>query len=370
MADIIKPKINDLDVWARSAEEKDFIVPYDKIDEGYSYANKPSYQSFNWFWKQTTQFFVHLNQSGVPDWNDKTTYASSGFAKYDGLLFQTFSETTAVAPSTLSRTWTSTDFLNGLHDVEIDMPEDNDLLIGQYENWNNISLPDIRSVYLKDLANVTVTEQPDNILVAGTEDPNDPDSWVNMPIIDVLRDNIHMEDINDVRFNSPIQNEILQYKSVTIKDDDGNDIETLAWTNVYDGGFTNWNKLNDMPEEFNPFRADRDTVGGARMWTNDDTNPTTLYIETTDKETLPAPYNLRVTDEQGPIVLEWSGTTLARFYRVYRNNGEFVDDTNIGETTYSDNAPPNTHHFYYVTSVNANGIESYPSNYVTAAIRT
>ncbi len=366
MADIIKPIIKDLDVWARSAEEKDILVPYDKIDEGYSYANKPSYQSFNWFLKQSSQFLVHMNQNGVPEWNKETEYASSGFVKYDGLLFQTFSETTGVAPSSISRTWSSTDFLDGLHDVEIDLPEDNDLLIGQYDTWNNISLPEIRDVKLNDLYNVTVTEHPDTILVSNADNPNNPDSWVNQDIDDVLRDNIFLNDMNDVILNTPIQGEVFQYKTITVKDNEGNDTETLAWTNVYDGGKTNWNKLQNLPEEFNPYRADRDTVGGVRIWVDGET----LYVENTDKETVPAPYDLKVTTETSPIVLEWSGTTLARHYAVYRDNVH-IGDTNIGETTYSDDsASIGHHHFYYVKSVNANGIESYPSNYVIGVVRS
>ena len=369
MAYIDKPIIKDEDVWASSTGVDDILIPYEKIDEGWGYANKPSYQYLNWYWNTVTQFFVHLNQNGLAVWDKDTIYSSGGFTKYNGRIYQTFSDTLGEEPDVNSRNWSSLEFLNGLQDVEIDIPEARNILVLEDNIWTNQRVRDALSVELDELNNVDVTDHQDSILVSnGTNNPTDADSWINVDRDAFIKEKIYIEDAGDTLINDPVTDEVLQYREVEIWYEPEQEYrKEYRWINTYPKGYVAFDNIIDRPEEYNPVLASETQVGGARMWISGTAPVTSFNVATSIKDYVPAPFDLKAESHDvggvATLTLTWTGTSLANNYKVYKD-GENPQTTS--ETSY-DVLDPDADKWsvYYVTAVNADGSsESYPSNYV------
>jgi hypothetical protein len=376
MADIVKPLITDTDVWANSADkEEDILVPYEKIDEGWSYANKPSYQYLNWFWQTQTQFYAHLNQNGIPEWDEESVYSSSGFTKHEDIVYQSFSDSKGFKPQVDSRVWRSLDFLNGLYDVEVDMPAYRDLLIWEKGLWKNNTPRDL-DVNLNQLNNV---EDPgsaiDLVLSVKDTDQTAPDAWAGINKRTVIANKLYISDFEDTRITNPVPGEILKFQEYKmINPTTGEEEITHKWQNTYYQGYVNWNNIKNLPNEFKCAPAGRTQVGGARMW-SDDTDPAypKLYIETTRIGYVPKPYGLTNTTEEtdtGIVKLSWTGNLQSDKYNLYRD-GVKVSDTGTNVAFAIDTPGDTSWHVYYVTSVDTIGgteYESDPSNYLMAKV--
>jgi len=367
MADITKPLLKDEDVWASSVLEDDIIIPYEKIDEGWGYANKPSYQYLNWFWNTQTQFYVHLNQNGIPEWDKNTIYESAGMAKFNGMLFQSFSKISGQMPIIDSRLWRSFEFINGLYDVDIDMPGYRDLLVHKDEIWENLTPIDI-IMPLGGIKNVVDTGHLETIMGVNDVNQSASDAWTNKSISDIIDNTLNISDFEDTRINNPIDSEILQYRPYNIWNEEDKKYEKqFRWQNTYYQGYVNFNNIENKPQEFKCVPATRNVVGGVRMWVDTTTSSEPIFhIEPSRHGYVPKSYGLETsTDENGKVILKWKGTSVADKYYIYRDNVK-VGETNSTENYYTDPVNDNEWHVYYVTSIDITSGETYesdPSNY-------
>lgn len=369
MADISKPQVKDTDVWARGSGEGDIIIPFEKINAGWSWANKPSYQYLNWFWNTMSKFIVHYNQNGIAEWDENSLYASSGFAKYNNDLFQSFSENKNEIPSAKSRLWSGMEYIDGLGDVEIDQSQLRDILVIENDAFYNYNLKNER-VKLNNLSNVSVsttTADLESIVHSTTTSPTSATAWGNTNVRDLLKENIYLEEVNNVKVTSPVHdNEILQFKKTDIVFDDNDptsDTKDYRWVNSFFEGKINFYDIKNTPTIFNPVRGSKTEIGGLRIWAGVDDSGTydALYVEDRTLYQVPSPLNLVVTTTKPNIELSWLGTIAATEYNIYRD-GVYVDNT--PQTRFVDiGVTDKNYHLYYVTSVNGSGHESYHSNY-------
>jgi len=371
---IQKPIIKNSDIWANAVQTDDILVPYEKVDQGWGYANKPSYQYLNWFWNTQSAFYVHVNQNGIPEWDYDTVYASSGFVKYDDKIFQAFSSNQNDLPGINSRIWTSFEFLNGMQDVEVDMPGYKNLIIYQNKFWSNKAASEIIDMELKDLANVDTNDNIETILAVNNTNDTASDTWTNQSINDIVIGTggvLELNDFHDTIINSPASDEILQFLPYEIEVD-GEIQEQYKWQNSYYVGYCNYNNISNKPTEFNPKAAKQDTVGGARIWV-DDTSGTDpiLNIKTFRKGAVLNPTNLKSSNDLSYINLTWQAVSNVDSYNIYKD-GVLLASVSSGDTEYNDNDSGNNWHVYYVKAVKDIGgtdYESYPSNYVLGRVR-
>ncbi len=367
MADITKPQLTDADVWASGALDEDIIIPYEKVDEGWGYANKPSFQYLNWFWKTQTQFYTHLNQNGIPEWDEDTIYESSGFTKHNKTLFQSFSKVKGVVPQVDSREWSSLDFINGLYDIEIDMPAYRDILIHKDKIWQNITPREI-DIPLGGLYNVIDSGQLETVMAVNDTDQTVTDAWQNKGILDIIDDALYVADFEDTRIESPLDDEILQFRPYKQWIEEDQEYEDQwKWQNIYYQGYVNYNNIENKPSEFKCKPSSRNNIGGARMWVDTATGTYPIFhIETSRIGYVPKPYGLDSESETGGVKLQWTGTTVADKYYIYRDNVK-VGETTSNENYYTDSVSDVLWHVYYVTSIDTTGgntYESDPSNYI------
>jgi len=366
---ISKPVLKDTDVWASGALEEDILIPNEKIDGGWSWANKPSFQYLNWFWKTQTQFYTHLNQNGIPNWDGETYYGSSGFCKYNDVMYQSVASNEGTVPGVDSRVWRSFEFINGLHDIEIDMPAYRDLLIHNKGIWENKTPRDAIDMPLDGLFNVTDDGTLESVFTCFNPDQTDPAAWGNNSIQNTISDKLYISDFEDTRIDDPVDEEILQFRPYKVWIDADEVYEDQwRWQNTYYQGYVNFNNIENTVSEYKCIPASRTQVGGARMWVDDTTETYPIFhVETTRVGYVPKPYGLKSSSEtSGVIKLEWTGTSVANKYYIYRD-GVKVDETTSNETYYSDPVGDNQWHVYYVTAmdvINSTNYESDASNHV------
>ena len=370
---VTKPILNDDFVWASGAQEGDIVIPYDKIDAGWGYANKPAYQYLNWFWNTQSAFYAHLNQNGIPEWDEETIYASSGFVKYDGLIYQSFSETQASPPMVDSRVWSSLEFVNGLVDVEIDQPGFRDILYYDNGVWENDNPGDVADMDIGDISNVSVNPQLETIMAVNDANQDATNAWSNLGMDTILVNKLNISDTEDTRITDPQPGEILQFRPIEIwLEDDEVYQDQWRWQNTYYQGYVNYNNITNIPYEFQPPRASRDVVGGARMWVDTASETYPIFNVSTEYETyVSPPYGLKATDDEVEVRLEWEGSKVTDKYNIYRD-GSYYDSTVSTETTYTDVSAGTGWHVYYVTaidSVSGTDHESFPSNYVMGRVK-
>jgi len=362
---ITKPILTENEVWANSANpERDIVIPYDKLTPGWGYADKPSYQYFNWYWQNVTQFIIHTLQNGIPEWDNNTAYFS-GYVKYGTNIYQSFNRNAGSIPSLEPRTWRPQEHLIGLKDVFTDNLADGNALMLYKGIWNSSEIQGIIDISLGDLIDVDVPNPyPNSILVANNTDGN-PDTWVAMEAEDALKDNISLASTAVTNIENPTEDEILIYKlsKEYYPTGLGDYVDVYKWVNTYYQGSINWNKITDKPYEFNPVKASKEKYGGAKISVTDNAGFSILEI-TTEDDYVPPPNNLKCTNKQGSIFLEWTGTTEAQNYIVVKDGTRINPPLNYYETTFEDFPADNLPHTFYVITVNFNGKESYPSNYV------
>ena len=375
MADITKPIVIDTDVWASLAEAgRDIIRPYN-VYTGWTYEEKPSYQSLNWFWNQISQFLVHWNQRGIPDWDAETVYETGSIIRYvyqtpDGEekaeIFQCIQQSKNQPPELYSRIWKNIQTLAWLKDVQIDIPEDYQIIVYSNEQWKNRYVDNTNR--LDDVINVsidTATLTPGQVLVTNSSNPDDADAWVNKDFDDILS-NAFLNDIGDVTITNPLPQEVLQYKIITENEGTENETSYYQWINTYYKGPINWNNIRNTPLEFQPRPTSESQVGGARMWMG--TN--VFYVETDYKYQVPAPSNLEKDEDNSSssiIALKWTGVSIADLYEIYRDNVK-VGETLGSNTNYLDTPGDNTYHTYYVKAKSGSNL-SFPSNYIVAVAK-
>jgi len=367
---IPKPILGDNEVWASNAPNESILIPYEKINSGWSYANKPSYQYFNWFWNTITGFFAHLNQNGIPVWDIDSYYDSGAFVKHNNLIYRSIDTSMGVIPRVNSRNWRCIEFLNALHDVYIDLDDVNDILVRRDGVFENKKVYEVYDRELGDLKNVTATDVYDTVLVCNTTNLNDPDAFTNKSAYDVFKNNVQINSIGNVEITNPVPSEILQYKSFDVQDEDGNIYKEYKWINTYNNGIVNYNTLINTPSEFQPYMADDKVVGGCKMWLDIDSSTGSVIsfnINTVNLDRLPAPNNLTASTDGTNVNLRWTGTSLATGYDIYVDDVK-VDTTGTGQAYYTYVPGDNLYHIYYVKAVNSSK-ESYKSNQIVISAK-
>lgn len=291
---IQKPRLQDPDVWARNSyKDVDIVIPYEKLNLGWNYANKPSYQELNWFWNYTTQYSVHWNQYGIPNWDENSIYESGAFVTLEDTsggyspdnnpyyTFQSFQGSLNRNPFEYYRLWRREEHMNGLKDVNIDMPKDRDLLILKEKSlWVNQSTSDVFDKTLGDLIDVSddVDTTNENMILTYDTDGTTVQWYARSPK-DVFAENISINSVSDVLIDNPQDNEVLTFKEVTIKNPDTEeDYNTFMWTNSVYTGQINFNNIKNTPERYPCEKATKDKIGGVRMYTTDDSGLITLHI--------------------------------------------------------------------------------------------
>ena len=87
---VIKPQYLESDIWANAASPTDVRRP--TIDgsvedtftaKGWEYAEKPPYMFENWLNQHKDLMLVHINQNGIPHWDDKTVYTNKARVLFD-----------------------------------------------------------------------------------------------------------------------------------------------------------------------------------------------------------------------------------------------------------------------------------------------
>ncbi len=142
---ISRPIINTNDIWARNAGSGNILQPpQERFIHGWTYEDKPSFQEWNWYVNLNTQFINHLNENGVPEYDQSTNYQGTSFVKYrdqndNDFIYQGLSHNLD-EPSLTDRRWTSFELLKYIEDINVDLVKNNEVLFYYKEVWINAKI--------------------------------------------------------------------------------------------------------------------------------------------------------------------------------------------------------------------------------------
>jgi hypothetical protein len=372
---IQKPVFTDKDVWGSSALNNDIISPDEKIYKGWSYGDKPNYQSLNWFWNKVSQFIVHNNQNGVPEWDNKSIYNYGAWTKRGGYVYSAKSQNSGVIPYLNSRFYTGIEFLGYTSDIRLGFQNNTDLLSfvdssnPDNEHWTNNKARDFVNMSFDELndTNFPTEIYPDSIIsYSGADSKWNSETWTTL-----FSNKIQLNDISDVYYTPFIDNEVLRYTDVDIGT--GNFVQ--RWTNTYLIGYVQADNIINRPSAFEPIPASKSKVGGAKMRIVKDGGGvvTEFHIDTFDNVLLSSPNNVKASlkdqdvNNGTGIKITWNYVPNASGYNVYRksfdSNDTKLNTSLLTQTEFIDtDSSADAYHVYYVTSVDSTGLnESYPS---------
>ncbi len=84
-----KPQFLPTDIWASTANAANKTKPNQaKLESGWQYGEKPPHNEFNWWWELVGQMLVHIQQSGVPEWDQYTEYNVGALTLFNGIVYQ------------------------------------------------------------------------------------------------------------------------------------------------------------------------------------------------------------------------------------------------------------------------------------------
>jgi hypothetical protein len=280
--DIEKPVLKDLDAWASKADpEVDIVVPYQKIAEGWWFADKPTYQYLNWFWKTNSEFLIHVNQRGIPEWNNTTVYNSSAYVIHEDHLYQSFSESIGsfLEPSYDSRFWAPDEYMRGLKDTTIDTNENEDLLVLMDSDvFVTRNAEDVVDMILDDLEDVADLHEVDKALTFNGL------TWEQGDIYTLFKEKVNIGDLADVVLDNPSNEQILVRDDYSLgKDEYGNDILTHGWVNknIEEYAYASWRDVLEKPVTFQPIPASSTDFGGIKIEVIEENGNNYLYISNT-----------------------------------------------------------------------------------------
>jgi len=125
-------------IWANGANNTDVIKPdNDKMFEGWTYEDQPSYQEWNWFTRLFTQYFAYINEQTIPEYRNRYTYYATSLLKHNGTIYYSVCEHEGDTPSWDNRKYNSPEILRGVQNVFVDFPEDNQVLFFNIDTWYN-----------------------------------------------------------------------------------------------------------------------------------------------------------------------------------------------------------------------------------------
>ena len=98
----IKPVITQDELWADSALPANKQKPtLGKIENGFSYGERPNHNVFNWFFEVTTQMLLHIQENGVSEWSTDIVYQEGGLVHYSNKIYQsTIATNSNIQPGT------------------------------------------------------------------------------------------------------------------------------------------------------------------------------------------------------------------------------------------------------------------------------
>jgi len=361
---INKPLIID-HTWANASENDPELIerpPQTKINEGWLWGEKPSHKWFNYGWKVIDDYTHHINSFGVPYWDGVTLYELGSVVLYSPYIYQATTQNSGSEPEEGNNPdWEIIgQFLKNLDDTWDDIsspiPDDGQKRLLVYDSgtskWIPELLDDITSqIKVENLIDTTLrgTINTDDILAyAGKEDER---YWTNMSINEAIsRDEVSTFTLADkIQYKNPNPNDVLKY--------DGN-----IWKiepNIMNK--TQWYKVLNPPAEFIPPYAQRDVLGGAKIYSYGQT----LYIVTEPQGIPGAPIDVDTFSDPVYIDIFWIAPTQgerASYYKVYRDSQEI--QTGILDNIYTDEeVERDREYIYYVTAINKFG-ESTESNKV------
>lgn len=114
-----KPDARDVNkVWASTAPAENIQTPPDTyVFKGWTQA-KPPFEYFNWSLNLLHGYVAYVNQRGIPEWDDRTTYtADSSFIQYGGVLFKCIKTNTNKPPHASPDCWKS--YVEGYFPVSV-----------------------------------------------------------------------------------------------------------------------------------------------------------------------------------------------------------------------------------------------------------
>ena len=105
---ISKPEFLSDDIWASGANAANKQKPHQpKLDSGWVYGEKPPHNEFNWWWELVGKMLVHIQENGVPAWDEGTKYNKGALTIYSNKVWQWIGTTgTSAAQPGVHASWT------------------------------------------------------------------------------------------------------------------------------------------------------------------------------------------------------------------------------------------------------------------------
>lgn len=105
-----KPTVNEglNRIWGATGDVEDpDLTTTGKFSQGWT-LEKPFHQHMNFVQKYLTQFLQHVNQEGIPVWDNETTYPTNAIVKgTDGILYKALRTTVDDVPASSPSDWTT-----------------------------------------------------------------------------------------------------------------------------------------------------------------------------------------------------------------------------------------------------------------------
>jgi len=335
--------------------------PQAKFESGWIFGEKPSHKYWNNNWKQLDEYTHHVNNFGIPEWDEDTLYEIGSIVLVTPYLYKSLTQNQGLLPEENDTDWQiMSQFIEDLLDVDYDDTTDEtreELLV--YDDQTDPNNPMWRNEYLDDiltgtkLHNLYDVEIDDNQSVSQLLTFNEEtERWVNDDIRNIARNDLNASLINvkDVHFDIPEEGDVLKYDGGIWRT--AENIRKVA----------SWNNVQNKPNEYQPPMAAQTVLGGAKIYATG----STLHIKTEPEEKPYPPENLNVIVGNSTLLsLFWSPASvgeLAYYYYIYRN-GLHLQKGVLDNVYYDDNVIPDQEYYYQVTAVNQHG-ESGPSNNV------
>jgi hypothetical protein len=342
-----------------SPEYKEIVErpPVDKIASGWLFGEKPSHKYWNWGWKKMDDYSHHINQFGVPEWDNQTEYEIGSIVLMMPYLYRATAENQDDNPEDLNSWELLGQLLENLDDTEITTPSDptipqilsyDDTAGGGNGAWINEDLqPILDNTALNNLYDVNISGQQIDEVLAYSEEL---ETWTNQNIRTIVQNekNSELTSIQNINSSQLIPGNILKYENQIWKTNE----------NIQKTG--SWDKVIDKPNEYQPPFSSENHLGGAKIYASGDT----LHIKNIPTAKPFPPENLKSISETTQVQLYWLPgklSELSYYYNIYRDkldlqkgvvDNVFIDDEVEKDREYS----------YYVTGVNQHGESdaSYP----------
>ncbi len=352
--------VNDLDPTGPEYAEIIERPPQAKFESGWLFGEKPSHKYWNYNWKNIDDYVHHINNFGIPEWDEETNYEIGSIVLVTPYLYKALTANQNVLPEENPSDWQlMSQFLADLLDVDYTAPSDDSieqLLVYDSQTdpvnpkWVNENLDDVlNSIKLDNLYDVNIASQGVSDVLSFNEET---EKWENKNLREIARNDLNSTVINvkDIHFDIPEEGDVLKYDGGIWRTTEN--IKQVA----------DWDYILNKPNEYQPPMASASTLGGAKVYSTG----STLHIKTEPEAAPFAPENLNVIVGNSTLLsLYWSPASigeLSYYYNVYRDSLHLQKGV-LDNVYYDDNVVPDREYYYTVTAVNQHG-ESGPSNQV------